>query len=251
MNPREITNPQIPRPLPSPGRTYVPWALMRPAWSAEYPKRKDSWDPVRDAMTWLEMMSIEEAMELYEKWIRGDDRTVNPALWRRLQAWFKRLAYGTCHHGVNTWLKACPTCTSQHHEALQYLTSLKQEVITYYNSQEFWISLDGYSFERHVADLFAQLGCDVQLTPGSGDSGVDLFLRRSGRTTVVQCKAHRQPIGPSVVRDLYGSMQHFNADDAILINIGGFTSGVREFAKGKPITLMDLHGILHLQHRQP
>jgi len=175
MNSREISNPEIPRPLPSPGRTYVPWALMKPAWSAEHPKRKDNWDPVRDAMIWLEMMSMEEAMELYEGWIRGDERTVNPTLWRRLHAWFKRLAYGTCHHGVNTWLKVCPTCTRQNREALQYLTSLKQEVIAYYNSEKlnlFW------SLHEEVLYLFYRWKIYRQLFD-SGDENLDL-LNRSG-----------------------------------------------------------------------
>jgi hypothetical protein len=175
MNSREISNPEIPRPLPSPGRTYVPWALMKPAWSADHPKRKDNWDPVRDAMTWLEMMSIEEAMELYEKWIRGDERTVHPTLWRQLCAWLKRLEYGTCHHGVNTWLKACHTCTRQHHEALQYVTSLKQEVIAYYNSEKLNLL---WPLHEEVLFLFYRWKIYQQLF-GSGAENLDL-LNRSG-----------------------------------------------------------------------
>ena len=83
----------------------------------------------------------------------------------------------------------------------------------------------------------------VERTPTSGDQGVDLVLRKNGVTTVVQCKAHKNGVGPAVARELLGSMVAFGAKAAILACTGGFTRGVHEFVEGKPIRLLDASAI--------
>ena len=103
---------------------------------------------------------------------------------------------------------------------------------------EHWMSLSGQDFETELAVLYRQLGFTVESTPATADKGIDLFLRKSGRTTVVQCKSHQQPVGPATVRELYGAMTAAKADKAILACTGGFTKGVLDFVKGKPIALV-------------
>lgn len=110
----------------------------------------------------------------------------------------------------------------------------------------FWTALDGWGFEREIATLYRQQGFEVEETPGSGDGGVDLILRREGKKWIVQCKQHTNPVPPAVVRDLFGTMVHERADSAILVATTGFTPGTREFAAGKPITLVDLDDILKM-----
>jgi len=112
---------------------------------------------------------------------------------------------------------------------------------------QFWQNLDGRQFEREIAQLFRQHGYHTTLTPVSGDEGIDILLYKDGKKIVVQCKAHRDPVGPSVIRELYGSMFHAGAQEAKLVACGGFTQGVYAFARGKPIELLDLRAILHLQ----
>lgn len=111
---------------------------------------------------------------------------------------------------------------------------------------DYWMSLSGADFERDMATLCRRLGYSVETTPASGDEGVDLVLRRRGKKIVVQCKSHKSPVGPAVVRELYGSMIASKADKAILACTGGFTSGVRNFAKGKPIELVSASGLVEL-----
>jgi restriction system protein len=115
---------------------------------------------------------------------------------------------------------------------------------------EFWHSLSGRRFEQELACLFGQEGYRVELTPTSGDAGIDIVLRRDGRTILVQCKRTRTPIGPSAARELYGALVAAKADEAILACVSGATRGVYEFAKGKPLRVMDLHEIiaLHKKH---
>ena len=101
-----------------------------------------------------------------------------------------------------------------------------------------WMSLGGREFEWELATLYRYLGYDVEATPATGDQGIDLVLRKDGKTTIVQCKSHKSPVGPAVARELLGSMVAFRADDAILACTGGFTRGVKDFVRGKPITLI-------------
>ena len=112
--------------------------------------------------------------------------------------------------------------------------------------REHWMSLSGPEFERELGTLFSHMGYRVESTPVSGDQGIDLILRKDGKTTVVQCKSHRKPVGPAVARELYGSMVASHADSAILACTGGFTRGVEEFVRGKPIALVSASEIATL-----
>lgn len=110
----------------------------------------------------------------------------------------------------------------------------------------FWDSLTGRQFEQEVANLLSRSGYSAQLTPGSDDKGVDIIL---GDDTIVQCKAHKKPIGPAVVREVYGTLRAQKARTAILISKSGFTRGVIEFARGKPICLWDVGALIEMQKK--
>ena len=110
----------------------------------------------------------------------------------------------------------------------------------------YWMSLSGTDFEREMANVLRALGYRVKSTPSSGDEGVDLILKRPGKTIVVQCKAHQNPVGPAIARELFGSMIHFKADRAILACTGGFTRGVKEFVRDKPIDLVSVSELARL-----
>ena len=97
-----------------------------------------------------------------------------------------------------------------------------------------------------MGKLFRERGYDVWYTGGPGDQGGDLVLRKDGETTVVQCKAWKNPATPQVARELGGSMMHYKADSGILACTGGFSGGVFEYARGKPITLIDVSAILRM-----
>ena len=62
---------------------------------------------------------------------------------------------------------------------------LEAERVQRMKAREHWMSLGGVEFERELGTLFRHLGYRVEWTPGSGDQGVDLVLRRDGKTIVV------------------------------------------------------------------
>lgn len=129
-----------------------------------------------------------------------------------------------------------------------YQAWLKEEAQRYIRTQRsYWLGLSGTQFERELANLYSRLGFQVQLTPPSGDHGVDLLLRKDDKTIIVQCKAHDRPVGPAVARELLGTMTLWGADRAVLASLSGVTPSVTEMVKGRAIELLDLAGILQLQ----
>ena len=110
-----------------------------------------------------------------------------------------------------------------------------------------WMSLGGPELENEMATLCTHLGYQVESTPVSGDGGVDLVLRdKRGKKVVVQCKSYKSPVGPSAARELYGSMMDFGAEKAVLVCPAGFTRGVEQFVKGKPIYLVSASDLISL-----
>jgi HJR/Mrr/RecB family endonuclease len=110
---------------------------------------------------------------------------------------------------------------------------------------DWWKKLDGYEFEQELATLMRRRGFEVKHMGKSGDQGVDLMMSsREGKRIVVQCKAQRNYVSPSVVRDLYGTMIHHNVDEAWLVATCGFNKGSNEFAQGKPIKLFTISQLL-------
>ncbi|SNY62277.1 restriction endonuclease [Paractinoplanes atraurantiacus] len=102
--------------------------------------------------------------------------------------------------------------------------------------------MDPERFEDLVADLFRARGLQVVTTARSGDGGVDVEAQDpdpiTGGLIVIQVKRYRATITPSVVRDLYGTVQHRGATKGILVTTSGFGPGSYEFAGGKPLTLI-------------
>jgi hypothetical protein len=112
--------------------------------------------------------------------------------------------------------------------------------------ETYWKSLRGLELEKALAKLYYEMGYTVQTTKSSGDEGVDLFLYKGEKKIVVQCKGHKNPIGVSVIRDLYGAMLHFKADIAILVCPVGFSVGIKRFAKDKPIQLISATDLVNI-----
>jgi hypothetical protein len=109
---------------------------------------------------------------------------------------------------------------------------------------DYWMNLNGHEFEEAVASVYRNLGYKAEVSKQGGDGGIDIILTKENRKIAVQCKAHNKPVGPSVVRDLFGTMNHFGYDEGILASRNGFTVGVYEFVKDKPIKLVNLNDII-------
>lgn len=106
------------------------------------------------------------------------------------------------------------------------------------NTAEVWKALDGIGFEKAVAHLFTRQGYKVEHTPRSYDKGVDLVLRKDGRTILVQCKAYSKNVGVKDIRELHGARSQWaEADEAWVVAVHGFSKSARDFAGQNSIGL--------------
>ena len=96
-------------------------------------------------------------------------------------------------------------------------------------------------FEYLVSEAYRRQGYTVHENLGGGsDGGVDLVLSKDGNRTLVQCKNWKSSkVGVTTVRELFGVMTAEDASGGIVVCSGHYTKDAIEFAKGKPIALID------------
>ncbi len=82
------------------------------------------------------------------------------------------------------------------------------------------------------------------------DAGANRLRIQSG--PCVQVKSGQTPVGVNVFRELRGLVQHFNADQGLLVSWGGFNSKVIAEAASSFFTvrLWDSGDLLSMSHRQ-
>jgi restriction system protein len=91
-------------------------------------------------------------------------------------------------------------------------------------------------FEELVTEMYRRAGFEVELTPASGDGGVDVYAVRRhdlGSTpTVVQAKRYKPglKVEASVVRELYGTVNLQDASAGVLITTSTFQPGAEALA---------------------
>lgn len=112
-------------------------------------------------------------------------------------------------------------------------------------------------FEHLVRELFemefARNGGEVRVTQASRDGGVDAIVfdpdpLRGGKI-VIQAKRYTNTVGVSAVRDLYGTVINEGANSGILITTSDYGHDSYEFAKDKPLKLLNGSHLLALLHK--
>lgn len=112
-------------------------------------------------------------------------------------------------------------------------------------------------FEQLVRELFemefANNGGEVRVTQASRDGGVDAIVfdpdpLRGGKI-VIQAKRYTNTVGVSAVRDLYGTVINEGANTGILITTSDYGHDSYEFAKDKPLKLLNGGHLLALLHK--
>lgn len=108
-------------------------------------------------------------------------------------------------------------------------------------------SMDWKDFEQLVRQIlaleFGKSGEDVKVTQASRDGGVDAVVfdpdpLRGGKI-IIQAKRYTNTVSVSAVRDLYGTVINEGANSGILITTSDYGHDSYEFAKGKPIKLLN------------
>ena len=115
-------------------------------------------------------------------------------------------------------------------------------------------TMDWESFEHLVRQIFEQEftgeGGEVKVTQASRDGGVDAIAFdpdpvRGGKF-VIQAKRYSRTVGVAAVRDLYGTVINEGANRGILVTTSDYGADSVNFAKDKPLTLINGSELLSL-----
>lgn len=114
--------------------------------------------------------------------------------------------------------------------------------------------MDWEDFEQLIRELFEKEFCinggEVKVTQASRDGGVDAVAFDpdpiKGGKIVIQAKRYTNTVGVSAVRDLYGTVMNEGATKGILVTTADYGSDAYEFAKNKPLTLLNGNNLLFL-----
>lgn len=132
-----------------------------------------------------------------------------------------------------------------------------KDISEFLDAQENLAAMPWDDFEHLVAQLFewefARDGVEVRVTRASRDRGVDAIIfdpdpLRGGKF-VLQAKRYTRPVDVAAVRDLYGTVMNEGANRGILITTSSYGPDAYEFAKNKPLSLVDGPNLLIMLQR--
>lgn len=118
-------------------------------------------------------------------------------------------------------------------------------------------AMDWLDFENLIREVFEKefksAGGEVHVTRASRDHGVDAIAFdpdpiRGGKIAI-QAKRYTNTVGVGAVRDLYGTVINEGATKGILVTTSDHGPDAYDFAKGKPLTLLNGAHLLHLLER--
>ncbi len=124
---------------------------------------------------------------------------------------------------------------------------VNRDVDAVLTDEENLASIPWEDFEHLVRQLFewefGRNGIEVKVTRASRDRGVDAIMfdpdpLRGGKY-VLQAKRYTRTVDVAAVRDLYGTVMNEGANRGILVTTSGFGPDSYEFAKDKPLSLVD------------
>jgi restriction system protein len=132
-----------------------------------------------------------------------------------------------------------------------------RDLSEFFETEQNLAAMPWEDFEHLVAQLFewefAKDGVEVRVTRVSRDRGVDAILfdpdpLRGGKF-VLQAKRYTNPVDVAAVRDLYGTVMNEGANRGILITTSSYGPDAYEFAKNKPLSLVDGPNLLQMLQR--
>ena len=113
--------------------------------------------------------------------------------------------------------------------------------------------------EERLSGLRAMPGGNFSLVVGGGhrrpgysgeeakSAAFDFRLAKKGQITLVQCRRWKvNQVGDAPVRELVNAMEKQGAFNCVCLTAGAFSANARDFARGRPITLLNGAALVEL-----
>lgn len=102
--------------------------------------------------------------------------------------------------------------------------------------------MTGEQFENFIAQKLQESGWkDIEITPVTGDHGVDVIAVCDGEKYVFQCKRYKFAVSTRAVQEVYTGKGVYGADHAVVITNSTFTPKSRKMAEKLAVELWDLN----------
>ena len=99
--------------------------------------------------------------------------------------------------------------------------------------------MSGVEFEEFVGYLFKKMGYTVNLTPASGDQGIDLVVVKNGLRIGIQTKCYSNSVSNTAIQEVVAGVVHYKLSKAIVITNNYFTKSAIELAISNEVVLWD------------
>ncbi|GED33827.1 restriction endonuclease [Brevibacillus centrosporus] len=109
-------------------------------------------------------------------------------------------------------------------------------------------NMDGFQFEQRLKYLFQDLGYQVEITPKSGDQGVDLVLRKDNKVIAVQAKRYgnTNKVGNSAIQEVHTGKTFYDCSEAWVVTTSYFTESSKALAKKVCVRLINRNDLIGL-----
>ncbi len=98
--------------------------------------------------------------------------------------------------------------------------------------------MDGHSFEYWCADLLQYNGfTKIQVTPGSGDQGVDIIAWKDGQKYAIQCKRYNKNLGNKPIQEVNTGRTIYGCQRSAVMTNQFFTPGAVSAANAVGVQL--------------
>lgn len=118
------------------------------------------------------------------------------------------------------------------------------ERIKFYNNK--FDYMEGTDFEQYCAMVLRENGYTTEITPASGDYGVDIIAKQSGIIYAIQCKCYSSDVGVDAVYQVAGGMKYYHANIGIVLTNRHFTRNAKELADAIGVVLWDRESLENL-----
>jgi restriction system protein len=99
--------------------------------------------------------------------------------------------------------------------------------------------MTGHQFEAFVAKLLRHQDYQTEVTPGSGDLGVDVIARQGSVRWAIQTKRYGANVSRTAVSDAVAGMQHYRCNRSMVVTTAYFTEGAKRLAASTGCELVD------------
>lgn len=101
-------------------------------------------------------------------------------------------------------------------------------------------TMEGHDFEYYCANLLKSNGfCNVSVTQGSGDQGIDVLAEKGGVKYGIQCKCYSKDIGNKAVQEAFAGKTFYHCHVAAVLTNRYFTKSAQELAAVNQVLLWD------------